>query len=81
MNIHQSKIDVVKFDGMNNFGMWRSKVMNVFNVQNLEDALFLQEKLAKNLEKNWNKMDQSHQTTCGILRSCLIQDIKYHVMT
>jgi len=28
VNIHQSKIDMVKFDDKNNFGMWRCKVMD-----------------------------------------------------
>ena len=27
VNIHQSKIDVMKFDDTNNFGMWRCEVM------------------------------------------------------
>ena len=35
MNIHQSKIDVVKFDDTNNFDMWRCKVMDALNAQNL----------------------------------------------
>ena len=42
MNIHQSKIDVVKFDGTNNFDMWRYEVMDALNVQNLEDKLLFQ---------------------------------------
>jgi len=28
MNSHPLKIDVVKFDGMNNFGMWKCEVMD-----------------------------------------------------
>jgi len=72
--IHQSKIDVVKFDGINNFSMWKCEVMDVLNAQNLEDTLLLQEKSADILDKNWNKMNQ---TACDITRSCLTQDIKY----
>jgi len=28
VNIHQSRIDVVKFDGTSNFDMWRCEVMD-----------------------------------------------------
>ena len=47
VNIYQSKIDVVKFDGTNNFAMWRCKVMDVLNAYNLKDTLLLQEKSVK----------------------------------
>ena len=35
---------MVKFDGTNNFGMWRCEVMDALNTQDLEDTLELQEK-------------------------------------
>ena len=38
-NIHHLKIDVVKFDGTNNFSLWRCEVLNALNMQNLEDLL------------------------------------------
>jgi len=41
VNIHQSKIDVVKFDGTKNFGMWRCKEMDALNALNLKDTLLL----------------------------------------
>ena len=31
VSIHQSKIDVVKFDGINNFGIRRCEVMDALN--------------------------------------------------
>ena len=43
-NYHHMKIDVVKFNGTNNFGLWRCKVLDELNAQNLEDSLELQEK-------------------------------------
>ena len=52
VNIHQSKIDVVKLDSTNNFDMWRCEVMDALNVHNLEDMLLLQEKPAKTSEKD-----------------------------
>ena len=46
-NIHHLKIDVVKFDGINNFGLWRCEVLDALNAQNLKDYLDLQEKSIK----------------------------------
>ena len=37
----------------------------------------MKEKLKKTSEKDWDKMNR---TTCGLIRSCLTQDIKYHVL-
>jgi len=39
VNIPQSKIDVVKFDGTNNLRMWRCKLMNALNTPNLKESL------------------------------------------
>jgi len=44
------KIDVVKFDGTNNFGLRMCEVLDPLNVQNLEGALELQER-SKEMEK------------------------------
>jgi len=35
VNPHPMKIDVVKFDGTNNFGMWRCEVIDVLMTSNL----------------------------------------------
>ena len=43
-NFHHLKIDVVKFNGTNNFGLWRCNVLDALNAQNLKDSLELQEK-------------------------------------
>ena len=52
VNIHQSKIDVVKFDGTNNFGMWRCDVMNVLTTSNLDDAILLERMPEESSDKN-----------------------------
>jgi len=44
VNPHPLKIDVVKFDGKNNFGMWRCEVMDTLTALNLEDTLRLEKK-------------------------------------
>ena len=43
-NVHQMKINVVKFDGTNNFELWRCEVMDALNAQNMKDTLELQER-------------------------------------
>ena len=67
-NIHHLKIDVVKFDGTNNFELRRCEVLNVLNKQNLEDSLELQMKLTKMKENVWKKMNKM---TCEVTRSYL----------
>ena len=77
MNSHSLKIEMVKFDGKNNFGIWRCEVMDVQTVSNLEDTLRLEKKRETTTEEDWDKMNR---TTCGLIRFCLTQDIKYHVL-
>jgi len=62
------KIDVMNFDGTNNFGLLRCEVLDALNAQNLEDTLELQERPIEVDEKFWKKMNR---TTCGIFKSCL----------
>jgi len=50
-NVHHMKIDVVKFDGTNNFGLWRCEALDALNAQNLKDTLELQERVAEVEEK------------------------------
>ena len=70
MNNHP-RIEVVKFNGTNNFGMWRCEVMDALNASNLEDTLLLERKKNTTTDEEWAKMNIS---ACGLLRS---QDIKY----
>ena len=50
-NVHHMKINVMKFDDINNFGLWRCEVMDALNAHNLKDTLELQERLAEVDEK------------------------------
>jgi len=52
MNPHPLKIVVVKFDGKNNFGMWRCEVMGALTTSNLEDTLRLEKKRDSISEKD-----------------------------
>ena len=51
MNLHQLKIDVIKFNGKNNFGIWRCEVMDVLTASNLEDTLRLKKSVILLLKK------------------------------
>ena len=77
VNQHPLRIDVVKFDGKNNFAMRRCELMDALTTSNLEDNLRLEKKRDSATEENWDKMNR---TVCGLIRSYLTQDIKYHVL-
>ena len=62
---HHMKIDVVKFDETNNFGLWRCDALNA---QNLENALELQKRPEEMEEKVWKKINR---TVCGVIWLCL----------
>ena len=64
VNPHPMKIDVVKFNGKN-FDMWRCEVMDALTTSNLEDTLYLKEKLKDTSKKDWNKMNM---TIFGLIR-------------
>jgi len=52
MNPHSLKIDVVKFDGKNNFEMWRCEVMYALTASNIEDTLRLEKKYEATSEQD-----------------------------
>ena len=52
MNPHPLKIDVVKFDGKNNFGMWGCEVMDALTTSNFEDTLRLEKKCDSTSEED-----------------------------
>jgi len=51
MNPHSLRIDVVKFNGTNNFGMWRCEVMDALTASNHEDTLRLEKSAHQQLKK------------------------------
>ena len=77
MNPYPLKINVMKFDSKNNFGMWRCEVMDVLMASNLENTLQLEKKREITSEKDWDKMNRM---AYSLIRSCLTQDIRYHVL-
>ncbi|KAK8934286.1 hypothetical protein KSP39_PZI015019 [Platanthera zijinensis] len=75
---HPARIDVVKFDGKTNFGMWRCEVLDALCALNLEEAVESEDCPEGMTEKTWLKMNRS---ACGLIRNCVTQDIKYGIMT
>ena len=51
--------------------------MDALTASNLEDTLRLEKKRESTTEEDWDKMNRS---AYGLIRSCLIQDIKYQVL-
>ena len=77
LNFHSVKIDVVKFDGVINFWMWRCEVRDALLVQGLKDVIASETKLAEITENDWVRINE---VACALICSCLTQDIKYHIM-
>ena len=57
VNLHPLRIDVVKFDGKNNFVMWRCEVMDALTVSNLKNTLRLEKNLETTTEEDWDKVN------------------------
>ncbi|KAH9725397.1 hypothetical protein KPL70_007865 [Citrus sinensis] len=72
--IRDQKIDVEKFDGKINFGMWRCEVMDAFIQIDLDVVLKNKRHLYD--EKIWDRMNEK---ACGQIRSCLTKEVKYLV--
>jgi len=52
-------------------------VVDVLTTPNLKDALLLEIKPEETSTKDWDKINR---VAYDVIRSCLSQDIKYHVM-
>ncbi|KAH9726578.1 Integrase catalytic domain-containing protein [Citrus sinensis] len=68
------KIDIEKFDGKINFGMWRREVIGALIQIDLDVVLKNKRHLYD--EEIWDRMNEK---TCGQIRSCLIKEVKYLV--
>ncbi|KAL7246770.1 hypothetical protein ACSBR2_001803 [Camellia fascicularis] len=74
-SISNAKFEVEKFDGRNNFGMWKCKVLDVLIQHELD--IVLDDKPAEMSDKDWIKI---HWLAYGTIRLCLAKDRKYSVM-
>ena len=73
--ISNAKFEVKKFDEMNNFGMWKYKVMDVWVQQELD--IILEDKFERMLDKDWEKINRQ---ACGTIYLCLANNQKNFVM-
>ena len=73
--VSNAKFEVEKFDGMNNFGMWQCKVMDVLVQQELD--ITLEDKPERMSDKDWEKINRQ---ACGTILLCLAKNQKYFVM-
>ena len=71
--VTNTKFDVEKFDGTNNFGMWQCEVQDVLFQQELDVAL--EESRPEDVdEKDWTRINR---LACGMIRLCLSKELKY----
>ena len=76
ISVSTARIDVEKFDGRNNFGLWQSEVMDDLYQQDLDIAL--EEKKPQDIDqKDWDRLNAK---ACGVIRSCLSREQKYPFM-
>ena len=73
VTVSSAKIDVEKFDGRNNFGLWQSEVLDGLCQQDLD--IVLEETKPEDIkETDWNRLNIK---ACGLIRSCLCREQKY----
>ena len=64
------KIDVVKFDGTNNFGLWRCEVRDALMAQNLDEAILSHDRPEWIEERVWIR---KNNLACGVIRTCSLK--------
>ena len=74
--VTNTKFDVEKFDGTNNFGMWKCEVHDVLFQQELDVALEENRPEGVN-EKDWTRINR---LACGTILLCLSKELKYPFM-
>ena len=71
--VTNTKFDVEKFDGTNNFGMWQCEVQDILFQQELDVAL--EENRPEDVdEKDWARINR---LACGTIRLCLSKELEY----
>ena len=74
--VTNTKFDVEKFHGTNNFGMWQCEVQDILFQQELDVAL--EESRPEDVdEKDWIRINR---LACGTIRLCLSKELKYSFM-
>ena len=72
------KVDVVKFDGTGNFGLWQRRVKDLLVHQGLVKALYGKvKKLETMIDNEWEELNLKAVST---IRLCLVDELMYDVM-
>ena len=71
--ITNAKVDVEKFDGRNNFGLWKSDMKDALYMLDLDQVL----KGTKPDDSSESEWERINIKTCGLIRSCLAKEQRY----
>ena len=78
INASIAKVDVVKFDGTGNFGLWQRRVKDLLVQQGLVKALYGKARKPETMtDDEWEELNMKVVST---IRLCLAVDIMYDVM-
>ena len=71
--ISNAKVDVEKFDGRNNFGLWQSDMKDALYMLDLDQVL----KETKPDDTNESEWERLNINTCGLIRSYMAKEQRY----
>ena len=74
--ISSTKLNMVKFNGSGNFGLWQRKVKDLLVQQGMVKALYGKQPEGMN-NMDWKDLEAKAAAT---IRLCLADDVMYHVM-
>ena len=78
INVSIAKVDVVKFDGTSNFGLWQRRVKDLLVQQGLVKALYGRAKKLETMTNNeWEELNMKAMST---IQLCLADELMYDVM-
>ena len=76
VGVFSTKFEVVKFDGIGNFGIWKRRVKDLLVQQGMVKALYGMK--PKSMEvADWKELEAK---AVVVIRLCLTDDVMYHVM-
>ena len=78
INASIAKVDVVKFDGTGNFGLWQRRVKDLLVQQGLVKALYGKARKPEMMtDDEWEELNMKVVST---IRLCLADELMYDVM-
>ena len=78
INASIAKVDVVKFDGTGNFGLWQRRVKDLLVQQGLVKALYGKARKPETMtDDEWEELNMKVVST---IRLCLADELMYDVM-